>query len=103
MTTAAHRPWRPALLLTRCFIADYVRNPVNLLVLVVVPVVFVLVAAGSLANALQLLGGRIGPAVETATAGWAAGFLSSLAMYFQVRSARATDRRLVQAGLPPRG
>ena len=101
MTTAAHRPWRPALLLTRCFIADYVRNPVNLLVLVIVPVVFVLVAAGSLANALQLLGGRIGPAVETATAGWAAGFLSSLAMYFQVRSARATDRRLVQAGLPP--
>ena len=99
MTVAAHRPWRPALLL--CFVADYVRNPVNLLVLVLVPVVFVLVAAGSLANALQLLGGRIGPAVETATAGWAAGFLSGLAMYFQVRSARAADRRLLMAGLPP--
>jgi hypothetical protein len=100
MTVAAHRPWRPALLL--CFVADYVRNPVNLLVMVLVPVVFVLVAAGSLANALQLLGGRIGPAVETATAGWAAGFLSGLAMYFQVRSARAADRRLLMAGLPRR-
>ncbi|SBS77500.1 conserved membrane hypothetical protein [uncultured Mycobacterium sp.] len=101
MTTAEHEQWRPALLLTRSFIADYVRNPVNLIVLVLVPLVFVVVAARSLADAMELLGGKIGPALETVTAGWAAGFLSSLAMYFQVRSARAADRRMLVAGLPP--
>jgi hypothetical protein len=100
MTTAAHEQWRPTLLLTRSFIADYVRNPVNLIVLVLVPLVFVVVAARSLADAMELLGGQIGPALETTTAGWAAGFLSSLAMYFQIRSARATDRRMLLAGLP---
>lgn len=101
MTAGEHESSRPGLLLTRSFIADYVRNPVNLVVLVLVPLVFVVVAARSLADAMELLGGKIGPALETVTAGWAAGFLSSLAMYFQVRSARAADRRMLIAGLPP--
>jgi hypothetical protein len=63
--------------------------------------VFVLVAAGSIADAMQLLRGRPDMATQTATAGWAAGFLSGLAMYFQIRSARAADKRLLVAGLPP--
>ena len=85
----------------RRFLADYVRNPVNLLVLMLVPLVFVVVAAGALADAAQLLGGAGGgPAVETTTAGWAAGFLAGVAMYFQVSAARDADRRLVIAGLP---
>lgn len=100
MTTAAHEQWRPTLLLTRSFISDYVRNPVNLMMLVVVPLVFVLVAAGSIADAMELLRGRPGMATQTATAGWAAGFLSGLAMYFQIRSARMADKRLLLAGLP---
>ena len=100
MTTAAHEQWRPTLLLTRSFIADYVRNPVNLIMLVLVPLVFVLVAAGSIADAMELLRGRPGIATQTATAGWAAGFLSGLAMYFQIRSARGADKRLQLAGLP---
>ena len=87
-------------LLTRRFLVDYMRNPVNLLILVLVPVVFVVVAAGSMADTAKLLGGGNGAAVETATAGWAAGFLAGIAMYFQTRTARTTDRRLVQAGLP---
>ncbi|MEI8406519.1 MULTISPECIES: ABC transporter permease [unclassified Kribbella] len=87
-------------LLVRRFLIDYVRNPVNLVVLVLVPVVFVVVAAGSMADAAKLLGGGSGPAVQTATAGWAAGFLAAVAMYFQTRAARAADRRLVLAGLP---
>ncbi len=91
-------------LLMRRFAADYARNPVNLLVLVLVPVVFVGVAAGSLAEIAKLLGGSAGGggAVQTVTAGWAAGFIASIAMYFQVRAARAADRRLVLAGLPAR-
>ncbi|MDX8056203.1 ABC transporter permease [Lentzea sp. BCCO 10_0798] len=86
-------------LFVRRFLTEYARNPVNLLVLVLVPVVFVVVAAGSMAEAAKLLGGT-GPSVETAAAGWAAGFLAGVAMYFQLRAARAADRRLVLAGLP---
>jgi predicted MFS family arabinose efflux permease len=40
--------------------------------------------------------------VDTATAGWAAGFLAGIAMYFQTRSARTVDRRVVVAGLSAR-
>jgi len=88
-------------LFVRRFVADYARNPVNLLFLVLVPVVFVVVAAGSIADAARLLGGVAGgTAVQTATAGWAAGFLAATAMYFQVSGARGTDRRLVISGLP---
>ncbi len=50
------------------FFADYRRNPVNLLLLVLVPVAFVVVASGSLAEAATLLGGPGGPAVEVNTA-----------------------------------
>src|SRR6266511_2562681 len=59
------------ILFVRRFLADYARNPVNLLVL-----------------------------VQAVTAGWAAGFVAAIAMYFQVAAARDTDRRLVIAGLP---
>ena len=38
--------------------------------------------------------------MQTVTAGWAAGFVAAIAMYFQVAAARDTDRRLVIAGLP---
>lgn len=69
--------------------------------LVLIPVVFVLVAAEPMADAAKLLGGT-GAAVETATTGWAAAFLAALAMFFQTRQARSADRRLVLAGLPTR-
>jgi hypothetical protein len=85
---------------TRRFLADYARNPVNLLLLVVVPTVFVVVAGGRLAESAKLLGGTGGPAVQTATAGWAAAFLAGIAMYFQTAATRDTDRRVVIAGLP---
>ena len=84
----------------RRFLVDYARNPVNLLLLVVVPTVFVMVVASSLADFANLLGGVDGSAVETATAGWAAAFLAGIAMYFQTASTRDTDRRLIIAGLP---
>jgi hypothetical protein len=86
----------------RRFLSDYARNPVNLLLLVVVPTVFVVVVAGSMANAAKLLGGVGGPAVETASAGWAAAFLAGIAMYFQTAATRDVDRRLVIAGLSAR-
>src|SRR5215813_10328595 len=101
--TTAARP-RTVLLLVRRFLADYARNPVNLLMLVLAPVAFVAAAAGSLAELARLLSGTAAPgaAVQTVTAGWAAGFIAAVAAYFQIRAARAADRRLVMAGLPAR-
>ena len=91
-------------LLVRRFLGDYVRNPANLLFLVLVPVVFVMVAASTMADAARLLGGAGGGSgIETVTAGWAAGFLAAIAMYFQVSAARNTDRRLVLSGLSRTG
>ena len=88
-------------LLVRRFLIDYARTPANLLMLAVIPVVFVIVAADSMSDAARLLGGASsGSGIATVTAGWAAGFLAAVAMYFQVSSARDTDRRLVLAGLP---
>lgn len=89
-----------ATLLVHRFLSDYVRNRANLLFLVLVPIVFVVVAAKTMADAARLLGGAGGGAsVETVTAGWTAGFLTGTAMYFQVSAARNTDRRLVLSGL----
>jgi hypothetical protein len=86
------------LVFVRRFLGDYVPNPVNLL-LAVVPVAFVIVVAGAMADTAFLLGGPGGPAVETATAGWAAAFLARIAMYFQTSAIRDVDRRVVIAGL----
>lgn len=89
-----------ARVLARGFLLDYARNPTNLLILILVPIVFVAVAADSLADAARLLGGD-GAALEQATAEWAAGFLAAVAMYFQVAAARDTDRRLLLSGARP--
>src|SRR6266568_4515880 len=99
--TAATGPMTVPLLVRR-FLADYARNPVNLLMLVLVPVAFVAAAAGSLAQLARLLSGTMAPGadVPAVTAGWAAAFIAAIAAYFQVRAARSADRRLVLAGLP---
>ena len=89
-----------AALLERRFLADYARTGTNMLMLVLVPVTFVIVAAPRLTDAAKVLGGAGGGlGIETVTAGWAAAFLTGIVMYFQVASSRATDRRLVLAGL----
>ena len=88
------------LLLTRRYLAEYIRNPVNLLLLVIVPIVFVTMAAGTFADLAKIAGGTGStPGIEADTAGWAAAFLTGVAAFFQVRSAHAADRRLAQAGL----
>ncbi len=86
------------MLLVRRYLADYARNPVNLLLLAVVPVVFVVFVAGSMSEWAKVLGGT-GASVESVSAGWAAAFLAGIAMYFQVATTRDTDRRVVRAGL----
>jgi hypothetical protein len=86
-------------MLARRFLVEAARNRVTLSLLVVVPVVFVAVVGEVITDAGELLGGQGGPQGETTTAGWTAGFVAAVAMYFQVRSARGADRRLGLAGL----
>ena len=53
------------LVFVRRFLADYARNPVNLLLLAVVPVVFVVVVAGAMADAAKS-GDITGPSIKAA-------------------------------------
>lgn len=79
-------------------IADYSRRPLNLVLLIVVPVVLVFVWGPSLADFSKLFGGSGDRAeIEAATAGWAAAALAGLAGFFQVTGSRTTDRRLAAA------
>jgi len=85
-------------LMLRRALADYARRPLNLVLLVAVPVVLVFVWGGSLAEFSKLLGGTANRGqLEAATAGWAAAALAGLAGFFQVSGSRATDRRLAAA------
>jgi len=55
----------------RRFLADYARNPVNLLLLVVVPTVFVVVVAGSMASEVitwRAVTARFPPAMRSSDA-----------------------------------
>jgi hypothetical protein len=85
--------------LGRRWITEYARRPLNVVLLIVVPVVFVTLSAGALADFADILGGRatLGE-VEAATAGWAAAVLAGVAAFFHVSQSRVTDRRLAVAG-----
>ena len=82
-------------LVMRRALLDYGRRPLNLVLLVAVPVVIVLALGGELANMSKLLSTTAKPAhLEVATAGWAAAAVAGLAGFFQVVGSRAADRRL---------
>jgi hypothetical protein len=88
-----------AAVLSRRALADYARRPLNLVLLVAVPVVLVFVWGGTLADFSALVGGTADPVqIEAATAGWAAAALAGLGGLFQITGARHADRRLAGAG-----
>ncbi len=85
-------------LVVRRALFDYARKPLNLVMLVVVPVVLVFVWGPTMADFSKLSGGAGNPRrIEAATAGWAAAALAGLAGFFQIRGARSADRRLAAA------
>jgi hypothetical protein len=86
-------------LLSRCYLAEYARRPLNLVLLAVVPVVFVTLSAGAIADFADALGGftELGT-VEAASAGWAASLLAGISGFFHVTGSRDADRRLAAAG-----
>jgi hypothetical protein len=86
-------------LVSRRAALDYARRPLNLVLLVAIPVVLVFVWGGTLADFSRVVGGSAsGVQVEAATAGWATAVLAGLGGFFQVSGSRAADRRLAAAG-----
>lgn len=82
-------------LLTWRYGVEYSRRPLNLVLLAVVPVIFVSLSAGAIADFARILGGTAGSAqLEVATAGWAAAFLAGVAGFFHVNGSQQADRRL---------
>lgn len=81
------------------WLVEYARRPLNLALLVTVPMVFVTLSAGALSDFADILGGvtDLGE-VEAATAGWAAAVLAGVAGFFHVSTSRDADRRLAVAG-----
>ena len=82
------------------FLREQIRAPLNLFLLVAVPLFFVLIFAGVVGEFAKALGGDL--ASESATsisAGWAAAFLCGALGFFQLASSREADRRLALAGL----
>lgn len=97
MTPAGH----PGLLglLSRRYLAEYARRPLNLVLLAVVPIVFVTLSAGAIADFADALGGLTDlGTVEAASAGWAASLLAGISGFFHVTGSRDADRRLAAAG-----
>ena len=86
------------LLVFRRALLDYRRRPLNLVMLVAVPVVIVIAWSGQLASFSKLMSAGAKPAhLDVATAGWAAAAVAGLAGFFQVVGSRTTDRRLAAA------
>lgn len=87
---------------TLVFAREQLRAPFTLALLVLIPVLFVVSAAGALSDFAGALGGALaGDAAVALSAGWAAAFISGALGFFQAASSRGADRRLALAGLGP--
>jgi hypothetical protein len=87
---------------TVVFAREQLRAPFTLALLVAIPALFVIAAAGALSDFATALGGSlVGNAAVALSAGWAAAFISGALGFFQAASSRGADRRLVLAGLGP--
>lgn len=88
--------------LTASYLIEYVRRPMNTALLVLVPLIFVALAADAIADFAGIVGGVEDASLLAApTAGWAAAFLAGVAGFFHVLGSRSADRRLAHAGMGP--
>lgn len=87
---------------TAAFAREQMRAPFTLALLVAIPALFVVAAAGVLSDFADALGGALaGDAAAALGAGWAAAFVSGTLGFFQAVSSHGADRRLALAGLGP--
>jgi hypothetical protein len=85
---------------TVAFAREQLRARFTLVLLIAIPALFVVSAAGVLSDFAGALGGSLaGDASVALSAGWAAAFISGALGYFQAASSRDADRRLALAGL----
>jgi hypothetical protein len=91
---------KSSMLVTWRYLQDYSRRPINLGLLILVPLIFVALAAGAVADFARIVGG-VDDASQLAapTAGWAAAFLAGIAGFFHVIGSRDADLRLGAAGM----
>ena len=88
--------------MTVIFTREQLRAPLTLALLVSLPFLFVVAAAGVLGEFADALGGSLlGDASTSLGAGWSAAFIAGTLGFFQVNSSRDADRRLALAGLGP--
>ena len=84
------------------YLAEYSRRPLNVALLVLVPLIFVVLASGVITDFAQIVGTVTDPRrLAAPTAGWAAAFLSGVSGLFLVLGSRDADRRLAIAGMHP--
>lgn len=84
------------------FAREQLRTPFSLALLIAVPALFVISAAGVLSDFASVLGGSLAADAAVAlSAGWAAAFVSGTLGFFQAASSRGADRRLALAGAGP--
>ena len=82
------------------FLREQIRAPLNLVLLVLIPLFFILIFAEVLGEFAAALGGDLAEQAATSiSAGWAAAFLCGTLAFFQLNSSREADRRLASAGL----
>lgn len=85
--------------MTATFVREQLRSPVTLALMVVLPFLFVVLAADVLGEFADALGGSLVAGAATSLgAGWSAAFIAGTLGFFQVASSRGADRRLALAG-----
>lgn len=81
---------------------QYVRQPVNLFLLAILPPLFIVAMGSAIGTFSDVLGGNLNERAGTGLAGvWAASLLAGAATFFILRTSVRTDGRLVVAGLRP--
>ena len=95
-------PVRRSLVPLGMFLRDYYRTPLNLVLLVAIPLLLVAAFGDSLSRLAGMLEVVLTPALgESLGAMWSAAFLTGIMGFFTMVGSRDADRRLVRAGYSP--
>ena len=87
---------------TLTFAREHLRAPLTLILLIVLPALFVVLAASVLGEFADALGGSLlADAASALGAGWSAAFIAGALGFFQAASSQGADRRLALSGLGP--
>jgi hypothetical protein len=85
-------------------VRQYVREPVNLALLLIVPPLFIIAMSGAIGTFSDVLGGNLGERAGTGLSGlWAAMILTGVASFFLALASARVDARLILSGLRPAG